>query len=244
MSDPTFRSFAVRAHTTENPHLAQKPSGLTVGDRIVIFVNTYYGVASGAPSGFDLVHNSGSLANMYTKVYSKIADASDVAASNFSIANADSRWVASGVYAIAGGSDIGFAGSVNGAGAGNNLRQFAVDDYAPPTDGVVLWDVWSDSIYSSYYTINATETPATYDDLPYGRTDSAADWKNTDYLPTVFLHATWTQEDGTVTLAGTRMPNTIGNCNATVIMVVGAAVGRIFVPEFQGGLDSNLTGGI
>lgn len=242
MADPSFRSFAVRAHTTENPHLAQKPAGLAAGDLLVIFVNTYYGVASGAPSGFTLVHGSGSLANIYTRVYAKTATADDAAAASFAVANAESRWVASGSYAIAGGGVVGFAGSVNAAG--NYLRQFAVDSYTPPGDAVVLWDAVGEANYLSYFTVNADGT--NYSTTPYGRSDSGADWKNNAYLPTTFLHATWAPSDGAVTLAGGRAPNSSGNWNICALMVAAApaAAGRPFTADLCGGLEDYLTGGI
>jgi len=138
VQNPIFRSYALRTARNENPHLAQKPSGLAVGDLLVIFVSGRNGLPTGTPSGFTKQWESSSATIVYAVSYSKVADASDVAASNFPIENNSTRVLFSCAYAIqnGGGATMGIA---NGVWASYQKARILYDTYSAPDGSLILF---------------------------------------------------------------------------------------------------------
>jgi hypothetical protein len=74
----------VESYTGSGNVVATKPTGLSVGDVMIVWIVNYAQSPAGisSPAGWTQVYSSGH-ANLAAKAYSKRADSSDVAASNF-----------------------------------------------------------------------------------------------------------------------------------------------------------------
>lgn len=108
MADPTVRSYASAATSTDNPVAAPKPTGLTAGDLIVIALGMSGGNTSGSPTGFtQQVVNS--VVNQRIELWTKIAAAGDVSGSGWNIPNSGSVSTKCLVWAVRDAGEIEYA---------------------------------------------------------------------------------------------------------------------------------------
>lgn len=96
----TVASSSVTAETSATSITITKPSGLAEDDVLVAVIVEEDGGTPSTPSGWTLIHSQSTVSSMSDRVvafFGKVADSSDVAASNFSFSTSSGTHVLSGV---------------------------------------------------------------------------------------------------------------------------------------------------
>jgi len=99
MADPSIRSYTIQVYGTGNPYNVTKPTGLTVGDLMVLMVTSGNAYPSGGPSNWAKIRESAAQDHRVT-IWAKIADAADAAASHFSVPNAGGLYLYATLWAV------------------------------------------------------------------------------------------------------------------------------------------------
>lgn len=172
----SVRAVATAAASTANPLTVGKPAGLTAGDLLVLFAFTYQGLPSGDPSGFTLREQLQSGYHAVT-LWTKTADAEDVAASGFDIPNASTKKTAAIIYAVQDPGSTTYDGSAANTAVGD-----ASAAGFDPTQANALLICGAEADYGA-----ANPTFATTNNDP----SWTADWANASYARYAGAHATY-----------------------------------------------------